>query len=392
MNKHGFQTNAVRAGQQRTLENEHSDPIFATSSFVFDNARQAADLFAEREPGNIYSRFTNPTVRAFEERLATLENARFCVATASGMSAILTLCMTHLRAGDHLVAAAGLFGSTINLFNKILSKFDISTTYVSSTEIAAWKTAIQSNTRLLFVESPTNPLCEIFDIRALSNLTASAENCILAVDNCACTPALQKPLDLGADIVIHSATKFLDGQGRAVGGAVVVNDESFADSLVAFLRSAGPSMSSFNAWVFHKGLETLAVRMNAACRSATAVAAFLDQHDAVTRTHYPGLKSHPNHQLAASQQKQFGAIVSFEVAGGTLGAWRIIDALSCFSITANIGDVKSIATHPATTTHSRISEQERAVAGISDGLIRLSIGLEDQEDLIADLGHALSTV
>ena len=392
MDKFRFNTKAVRSGQTRTSEKEHSDPIFATSSFVFDNAKNAADLFAERETGNIYSRFTNPTVRAFERRLATLEDAEYCIGTASGMSAILTLCLTHLKAGDHIVAATGLFGSTINLFNNILSKFQLSTSYVSTTNISDWQSAIQDNTRLLFVESPSNPLCEIFDIRALSKLSSSKDGCLLAVDNCVCTPALQQPLELGADVVVHSSTKFLDGQGRAVGGAVVTNVQSLAVDLYRFLRSAGPSMSPFNAWVFHKGLETLAIRMKAASESANTIANFLEEHASVARVHYPGLENHPNHALAAKQQKRFGAVVSFEVDSGTRNAWRVIDELTCYSITANIGDVKSIVTHPATTTHSRITQEERNRAGISDGLIRLSIGLEDIDDLVSDLSNALDTI
>ncbi len=391
MSKKKFRTNAVRAGQNRTEELEHSDPIFATSSFVFHSAEHAAELFAEKVDGNIYSRFTNPTVKAFEQRLATLENAEHCVATASGMSAVLTLCMTSLQASDHIVAAAGLFGSTTNLFKNILSKFDISTTFVSGTCVEEWKSALRQDTKMIFIESPSNPLCDVFDITEMSVLANKQNECLLVVDNCACTPALQQPLDLGADVVIHSSTKFLDGQGRAVGGAIVTNHRKLTSKLRGFLRTAGPSMSPFNAWIFHKGLETLSVRMKEACDSALKIARFLDNHSNVKDVFYPGLECHPGHELAHRQQEQFGAIVSFEVdRQSTTDAWRVIDALTCFSITANIGDVKSIVTHPATTTHSRISQEDRDLAGITDRLIRLSVGLEDVDDLIADLRQALA--
>jgi len=391
MNKKKFRTSAVRAGQQRTQELEHSDPIFVTSSFVSKSAEHAAELFAEKVDGNIYSRFTNPSVRAFEQRLAALEDGRFCIATASGMSAVLTLCMASLKAGDHIVAAAGLFGSTTNLFKKILSKFDISTTFVSGTCIDNWRSSLRQNTKIIFIESPTNPLCDVYDIKEISKVSNERDNCLFVVDNCACSPALQQPLNLGADAVIHSSTKFLDGQGRAVGGAIVTNHQELASNLRGFLRSAGPSMSPFNAWIFHTGLETLAVRMNEACDSALKIAQFLDDHPNVNSVFYPGLKSHPSHELACRQQKKFGALVSFEIDGqSTADAWRVIDALTCFSITANMGDVKSIVTHPATTTHSRISQDDRDKAGISDRLIRLSIGLEDVDDLIEDLGLALA--
>ena len=392
MKKKGFRTKAVRSGQQRTRENEHNDPIFATSSFVFDNAAHAASLFAETESGNVYSRFTNPTTRAFENRLAALENAKFCSGTASGMSAILSICMTVLKSGDHVLAGRGLFGSTVNLFNNILSRFDIETTFLSPTDISQWRGAMRKNTRLVFVESPSNPLCEIVDIRALAEVTHSNKDCILAVDNCACTPALQQPFSLGADVVLHSATKFLDGQGRGVGGAVLTNNPQIAKDIVGFLRTAGPSMSPFNAWIFHKGLETLALRMAESCASAMTIAQWLDNHPKVDKVYYPGLRDNPGYELAKSQQSAFGALLSFEVKGGQSAAWSLIDALEIFTITANLGDAKSVATHPATTTHGRITAQDRKRAGITDGLVRLSIGLEDVDDLICDLETALKSV
>ena len=389
MDKKGFKTKAVRAGQSRTAENEHSDAIFATSSFVFESAEHAASLFDESVTGNIYSRFTNPTTKAFENRLAALEGADYCVGTASGMAAILALCLTTLKSGDNIVAARGLFGSTINLFNNILTRFDISTTFLSPNNIESWANELGPRTKLIFVESPSNPLCEIIDITKLAQISKSAEDCKLVVDNCACTPALQQPLKLGADAVVHSSTKFLDGQGRAVGGAVVTNDQQLANNIYGFLRTAGPSMSPFNAWIFHKGLETLAIRMKESCTNAARIAEWLNRHPKVSRVFYPGLKSHQYHEIAARQQSDYGAILSFEVFGGKSAAWQVIDALAIFSITANMGDAKSTVTHPATTTHSRITQTDRERVGISDGLIRLSIGLEDVDDLIADLTGGL---
>ncbi len=385
----GFKTKAVRAGQSRTEENEHNDPIFATSSFVFQDSAQAASRFAETEPGNIYSRFTNPTTRAFEKRLAILENAEFCSGTASGMAAILAVCMTALKAGDHILAGRGLFGSTTNLFCNILSRFDIETTFISPADVRDWRGKLRENTKLIFVESPSNPLCEIVDIVELATVTREKSDCILVVDNAACTPALQRPLELGADVVVHSATKFIDGQGRGVGGAVVTNDPDIADGIVGFLRTAGPCMSPFNAWIFLKGLETLAIRMSESCTNASKVAHWLNDHPNVTRVHYPGLRSHPGYELAKKQQSDFGAILSFEVAGGQPAAWNVIDSLQVFSISGNLGDAKSIVSHSASTTHARIKPEDRERAGITDGLIRLSIGLEDADDLITDLRSGL---
>lgn len=383
-------TKAVRAGQTRTPEGEHSDPIFVTSSFVFDSAEHAAEVFAENRPGNIYTRFTNPTTRAFEQRLASLENAQYCSGTASGMSAILALCMTTLQAGDRIAATRGLFGSTVNLFNNILSRFNISTNFYAPDELI--EAELHSSTKMIFVESPSNPLCEIADIGELAKVSKSLNSCVLVVDNCACTPLLQQPLKLGADVVIHSSTKFLDGQGRGVGGAIVTDNSEIARSVSGFLRTAGPSMSPFNAWIFHKGLETLPVRIRESCANASVIANQLQNHPNVTRVYYPGLKDHPGHSLAARQQRDFGALLSFEVIGDRSVAWKVIDSMELFSITANLGDTKSIVTHPASTTHGRIPESDRKRMGINDSLIRLSVGLEDVDDLIEDLQSALDSI
>ncbi len=387
--RYGVNTIAVRAGQQRTNEAENSEPIFLSSSFTFKNAAEAAARFAGDEPGNIYSRFTNPTVRTFEKRLAAMEGGERCVATASGMSAILSTCMALLKSGDHIVSSASIFGSTVSLFSKILSRFGLQTSFVPLADYSAWKQAIRPETRMLFLESPSNPLTEIADISQLAEL-AHGRGCLLVIDNCLCTPVLQRPLDLGADIVIHSATKYLDGQGRCVGGAVVGKESIIGEDVFGFLRTAGPSMSPFNAWVFLKGLETLGLRMREHCRNAQQVAEWLTQHDGIEKVYYPGLPSHPQHELAKMQQSGFGGIVSFEVRGGKPAAWRLIDATRLFSITANLGDTKSTITHPATTTHGRLSDSERRDMGISAGLIRLSVGLEDVEDIEADLQNGLA--
>jgi len=387
----GFETRAVRAGQMRGPEAEHNDPIFTTSSFVFESARQAAARFAEEEPGNVYSRFTNPTVRTFEERLAALEGGQRSIATASGMSAILALAMTTLKAGDHAVVSRNVFGATLTLFNKILGRFGIEVTLVPLTDVDAWAAAMRPSTRLLFVESPSNPHIEIGDIGALAEL-AHAHGSLLVVDNVLCTPVLQRPLELGADVVVHSATKFLDGQGRCVGGAVVARDAGLGDDLFAFMRTAGPAMSPFNAWVFLKGLETLSLRMHAHSARALELARWLEGHPAVTRVHYPGLASHPQHALAARQQAAFGGVLSFEVAGGREEAWSVIDRARFLSITANLGDVKTTVTHPASTTHGRLSQAERDAAGIGENLVRVAIGLEDLDDVKADLARGLDAV
>jgi O-succinylhomoserine sulfhydrylase len=387
--KYGQQTCAVRSGQVRTPENENSEPIFLSSSFVFSSAAEAAARFSGEEPGNIYSRFTNPTVRTFEQRLAAMEGGERCVGTASGMSAILTTCMALLSAGDHIVSSRSVFGTTVGLFGNILSRFGLETTFVPLTDYDAWAAAIRPETRMLFLETPSNPLTEIADIRRLADL-AHAHECLLVVDNCFCTPVLQLPLQLGADIVVHSATKYLDGQGRCIGGAVIGPESLLGEKVFGFLRTAGPSMSPFNAWVFLKGLETLNLRMQAHCRNAMELAAWLEQQPGIQRVFYPGLANHPQHDLARKQQSDFGGIVSFEVKGGREAAWKLIDATHVFSITANLGDVKSTITHPATTTHHRLTEDQRREAGISGGLIRLSVGHEDLDDLQKDLQEALN--
>lgn len=384
-------TLAIRTGHHRTTEGEHSEPIFATSSYVFASAREAAARFAGDEPGNIYSRFTNPTVSAFEERLAAMEGGECCVATASGMSAILTLCMGLLKAGDRILSSRGIFGSTTMLFNKYLTRFGIETSYVPLADLDAWESAIGPDTRLLFMETPSNPLTEMADIQALADL-AHAHDCLLVVDNCFCTPALQRPLALGADLVMHSATKYLDGQGRCVGGAVVGDRKLVGEEVFGVLRTAGPSMSPFNAWVFLKGLETLELRMLAHARNAQALADWLEEHPGVTTVHYPGLDSHPQHHLVGTQQRTGGGIVSFEVPGGREAAWRIIDATRLLSITANLGDTKTTITHPATTTHGRLTDEERKSAGIGEGLIRVAVGLEDVEDIETDLARGLTSL
>ena len=383
-------TLGVRAGQQRSPEHEHAEPIFTTSSYVFDSAAQAAARFKGDEAGNIYSRFTNPTVRIFEQRLAQMEGGDACVATSSGMSAILSTCMGLLQTGDHIVSSNAIFGSTTMLFNKYLQPFGIETTYVPLTDLDAWRAAIRPTTRFLFVESPSNPLTEIGDIKALAEL-AHAHDCLLVVDNCFCTPALQQPLKLGADIVIHSATKYIDGQGRCVGGAVVGDKDLVGEKVFGFLRTAGPTMSPFNAWVFLKGLETLKLRMQAHSQSALALARFLETQPVVNKVYYPGLESHPQHALAKAQQQGFGGVLSFELEGGREQAWRVIDSTRMLSITANLGDAKTTITHPATTTHGRLSDEERAEAGITEGLVRIAVGLEDIEDIKKDLMAGLQS-
>ncbi|HNR10354.1 MULTISPECIES: O-succinylhomoserine sulfhydrylase [Nitrosomonas] len=383
------ETLAIHTGVHRSQFNEHSESLYLTSSFVFDSAAQAAARFSGQEPGNIYSRFTNPTVTAMQERLAVLEGAEACIATASGMSAILTCVMGLLSAGDHIVASRSLFGSTVSLFNNILSRFGIQTTFVSATDPAEWQAAVRPNTRLFFLETPSNPLTEISDIAALAEIAKRA-GVWLAVDNCFCTPIIQQPLKLGADLVIHSATKYLDGQGRVLGGAILGKRDLLMDSgIFSFLRTAGPSLSAFNAWIILKGMETLSLRVKAHSDHALEVARWLETHPRVERVFYPGLPSHPQHELAMRQQKTGGGIVSFEVKGGREAAWRVVDAARLMSITANLGDTKSTLTHPATTTHGRISQEAREAAGIRDGLLRIAVGLESPDDLKADLARGL---
>ncbi|NMG44643.1 O-succinylhomoserine sulfhydrylase [Aromatoleum toluvorans] len=387
MSEYEFDTLAVRAGIARSQFNEHSEALYLTSSFVFDSAAQAAARFSGADEGNVYARFTNPTVTAMQQRLAALEGGEACVATASGMSAILSLAMATLQAGDHVVASAGLFGSTQQLFGTILAKFGIETTFVPATDLDAYRAAIKTRTRLFFIETPSNPLTAVIDIAAVADIAHSA-GAILAVDNCFCTPALQRPLELGADVVVHSATKYLDGQGRVLGGAVV-GGKAILDEVLRFLRTAGPSISPFNAWVILKGLETLRIRMEAQSATSLELARWLEQQPGVVRVYYPGLASHPQHALAMRQQKSGGAIVSFEVAGGREGAWRVVDATRMMSITANLGDTKTTITHPASTTHGRISAEARAAAGIGEGLLRIAVGLESVDDLRADLARGL---
>ncbi|MCW8942179.1 MAG: O-succinylhomoserine sulfhydrylase [Gammaproteobacteria bacterium] len=380
----GFATNAVRGGHERTNENEHSEPIFTTSSFVFSSAAEAAARFSGEETGNIYSRFTNPTVRIFEQRLASLENAECCVATASGMSAITATILGLLKTGDHIVSSRSIFGTTTVLLTNIIARLGIDTTFVDLPDLGAWENAIRPETKLLFLETPSNPLGELVDIAALSEI-AHKHGCLLAVDNCLCTPALQKPLDLGADIVIHSATKYIDGQGRCMGGAVCGTNDVVGDGVFGFLRSAGPTMSAFNAWVFLKGLETLKLRMMAHSAAALELAEWLEQQPEVKRVYYPGLQSHPQHALAKTQQSGFGGVVSFELNGGKDESWRLIDSTRLLSITANLGDAKTTITHPATTTHGRLTPEQRNEAGISDSLIRVAVGLEEIDDIKDDL-------
>lgn len=379
------ETLSVRAGSEHSAFGENSEAMFLTSSFVFENAAQAAARFGGQEPGNIYSRFTNPTVTMFQNKLAALEGAEFCVATSSGMSAILACVMGLCSAGDHVIASRSIFGTSVQLFSNILQRWGLQTTFVSLTDTEAWQQAVQPNTKLFFVETPSNPLTEVCDIAKLAEV-AHAAGALLVVDNCFCTPALQKPLELGADIIVHSATKYIDGQGRCLGGAVL-GQKSVLEPVYGFLRTAGPTMSAFNAWVFLKGLETLHVRMDAHARNALALAQWLEQLPGVARVYYPGLPSHPQHGLAMKQQKSGGAIVSFDVKGGKKAAWELIDHTRMISITANLGDAKSTITHPATTTHSRVSPEARAAAGIGDGLVRIAVGLEHIDDLKADLAR-----
>ncbi|MGE8497455.1 MAG: O-succinylhomoserine sulfhydrylase [Pseudomonas sp.] len=386
----GFDTLAVRAGQQRGPEGEHSEALYPTSSYVFRTAADAAARFAGEVPGNVYSRYTNPTVRAFEERIAALEGAEQAVATSSGMSAIMAIVMSLCNGGDHVLVSRSVFGSTISLFEKYLKRFGVEVDYVPLSDLDAWQAAFKPNTKLLFVESPSNPLAELVDIPALADI-AHSKGALLAVDNCFCTPALQQPLKLGADVVMHSATKYIDGQGRSMGGVVAGRAELMKE-VVGFLRTAGPTLSPFNAWIFLKGLETLRVRMRAHCASAMALAEWLEQQPGIEHVYYAGLPSHPQHELAKRQQRAFGAVVSFEVKGGKEAAWRFIDATRVISITTNLGDTKTTIAHPATTSHGRLSPQERANAGIRDNLIRVAVGLEDLADLQTDLARGLAAL
>ena len=381
-------TNAIRGGYQSTHENEHSEALFLTSSYVFDNAEMAAQSFSNEIEGNVYSRYTNPTVRTFEQRLALLEDAEQAVATSSGMAATLAVIMALLESGDHILCSRDVFGSTRVMMDNYITKFGVEVSYVSLTDLSAWQDSVKSNTKMIFCETPSNPLSEIADLEALSQIAKNA-NALFVVDNCFCTPVLQKPLKWGADIVVHSATKYIDGQGRALGGAVVGSAE-LMNQVQGFLRAAGPSMSPFNAWIFLKGLETLSLRMKAHSANASALAQWLSKHPKVSKVYFAGLPDHPGHSLAKKQQSDFGAVVSFVVDGAREAAWKVIDATQMISLTANLGDAKTTIVHPATTTHGRLSEESLAEAGIEEGLIRIAVGLEDLEDIKNDIELGLS--
>ncbi len=382
-----FDTLAVRAGIERSQFNEHSEALYLTSSFVFANAAQAAARFSGAEPGNVYARFTNPTVTVMQERLAALEGAEACIATASGMAAIMSTVMALMQGGEHIVASQSIFGATQQLFGNILPKFGVTTTFVAGTDPPAFRAAVQPRTKLLFIESPSNPLTEVYDIAALATIAHDA-GVLLVVDNCFCSPAQQRPIELGADLVIHSATKYLDGQGRVLGGAVC-GRKLHTEEVFKYLRTAGPTLSPFNAWVILKGLETLRIRTQAQAANALELARWLEAQPQVMRVFYPGLPSHPQHELAMRQQASGGAIVSFEVSGGREAAWRVVDNCRMVSITANLGDTKTTITHPASTTHGRISAEARQASGIGEGLLRVAVGLESVTDIERDLARGL---
>lgn len=386
----GLDTLAIRAGHVRTAEGEHGEPLFLTSSYVFEDSAEAAARFSGEKPGNVYSRYTNPTVRTFEERIAALEGAEQAVATSSGMAAILSTCIALLESGDHVVCSRNVFGTTTVLLDKYLRRFGIETTFVPLTELDQWQQALTPKTKLLFIETPSNPLCEVADITALAAL-AHSNNALLVVDNCFCSPALQQPLMLGADLVVHSATKYLDGQGRCMGGVVAGNSELVGEVL-SFIRSAGPTMSPFNAWVFLKGLETLRLRMEAHSANALELALWLQQQPQVERVFYAGLTDHPGHAVAAKQQRAFGGVLSFRVKGAREQAWKVIDSTRVLSLTANLGDVKTTIVHPATTTHGRLTDEQKAETGITENLIRIAVGLEDIADIKDDLARGLSAI
>jgi O-succinylhomoserine sulfhydrylase len=383
-------TLAIRGGYQRSHENEHSEALFLTSSYVFENAEMAAKHFSNELDGNVYSRYTNPTVSTFEQRLAAMEGGEQAVATASGMAATLSVVMALLESGDHIICSQDVFGSTRVMLNNYITKFGVEVTYVSLTDLEGWQQAVQPNTKMIFCETPSNPMSEVADLEALAAISKQA-GALFVVDNCFCTPVLQKPLEWGADIVVHSATKYLDGQGRCLGGAVVGSSE-LMDKVVGFLRAAGPSMSPFNAWVFLKGLETLRIRMQAHSANAATLAEWLNAHPKVTKVFYAGLEDHPGHQLAKKQQSDFGGVVSFSIAGGRDEAWRVLDSAKLISLTANLGDTKTTIVHPATTTHGRLSDEDRQQAGITDNLIRIAVGLEDIIDIKNDLKRGLDLI
>lgn len=383
-------TLAIRAGHTRTNEDEHSEALFLTSSYVFASAEEAANRFSGQNAGNVYSRYTNPTVRMFEERIAALEGAEGAVATSSGMAAILSTAVALLKSGDHVICSRSVFGTTTVLFNKYLQKFGITTSFVAPTDYAAWEAAFTPQTRMLFIETPSNPQCDVLDIEQLAAM-AHRHDALLVVDNCFCTPALQQPLKFGADLVVHSATKYIDGQGRCLGG-VVAGAKVLTDEVLAFIRTAGPTMSAFNAWVFLKGLETLRLRMDAHSANALELALWLDAQPAVEKVFYAGLPNHEGHELAAKQQRAFGGVLSFRVKGGREEAWKVIDATRIMSLTANLGDTKTTIVHPATTTHGRLAPEQKIEAGITENLIRIAVGLEDINDLKADLQRGFESL
>ena len=388
-----FDTLAVRSGTLRSEFNEHSEALYLTSSFCFGSAAEAAERFKNSEAGYTYARFTNPTVTMFQDRLAALEGGEACMATASGMAAIMSVVMSALQQGDHIVSSQSIFGSTLGMFSQIFSKFGITTTFVDPTDLDAWKNAVRPETKMFFLETPSNPLTEVSDIEAVGKI-AKAAGALFVVDNCFCSPALQQPLKFGADVVMHSATKFLDGQGRVLGGALVGSKQFIMEKVFPFVRSAGPTLSAFNAWVLLKGMETLSLRVEKQSDNALQIARWLETHPAIKCVYYPGLESHPQHALAMRQQKLGGAIVSFEVKGDTpeaqrANAWRVIDNTKVCSITGNLGDTRTTITHPATTTHGRITPEARAAAGITEGLIRLAVGLENAQDVRNDLARGL---
>ncbi len=387
-----FETRAVRDGSFRSSAGEHSESLFLTSSFMFDSAEQASNRFSGKENGMIYSRFTNPSVQMFEDRLASLEEGEACVATASGMSAILSVCLTFLKAGDEVLTTPSLFGATIQLFDNILKKFDISIKYVSLIDLQGWEQAITKKTKLIYLETPSNPLNEIADLRGISKIARKLK-VITVVDNCLCTPVIQRPLNHGIDLVLHSATKFIDGQGRVLAGAIV-GKSKLIDQIKIIVRTSGPALAPFNAWVLFRSLETLSVRMNAQSESAHRIASWLEKNKNVSKVFYPGLESNPQHKTAMYQQSNGGAIVSFKLKSQNgmeknQLAWSIINRVKIFSNSGNLGDSRSIITHPYTTTHCRIKDFFKKKSGVDHLLVRLSIGLENTDDLIADLNQAL---
>lgn len=386
----GMDTLAVRAGHECGPEGEHTEALYLTSSYVFDSAEHAAARFSGEAPGNVYSRYTNPTVRTLEERIAAMEGTESAVATASGMAAILSTCMALLQAGDHIVCSRSVFGTTTVLFTKYLARFGIATTFVDPADFSAWEQAFTEHTRLVFAETPSNPLCDVIDLQRLAEVT-HRHQALLVVDNCFCTPALQQPIKFGADLVVHSATKYIDGQGRCLGG-LVVGPKTWMDQVLGFIRSSGPTMSAFNAWIFLKGLETLRLRMDAHSASAQVLAEWLQAQPQVERVYYTGLPTHPGHAIAAKQQRGFGGVLSFSVKGAREQAWQLINATRIMSLTANLGDVKSTIVHPASTTHGRLSHEQKLESGIAENLIRVAVGLEDINDLKTDLARGFAAI